>query len=131
MKSFFVVVAALLASLPLSDATSVHIHSESTPSEHEERVVNQDALTRKQDMFYRMASMKSTPWDAKPDEKSAKCTDLCLLKDFWTFQQTRNCVNRPTSLCSVYKNGLSSMDVVLTVAECDCSNSTSASAGGE
>ncbi|GMG15468.1 unnamed protein product [Phytophthora fragariaefolia] len=131
MKTFAAVVALLLAtSTSALEASHVKVHASSkTVSEHhvEERVVNQAALTKKQDMFYRMAHMKSTPWDAQPAEREAKCEDLCMLNDFWEFQQVRNCVNRPTSLCSIYKTGLASMDVVLTVAECTCSNNSTSS----
>ncbi|GMF25229.1 unnamed protein product [Phytophthora lilii] len=130
MKTFAAAVALLLASS--ASAAHVKIHSESVSEHHvEERVVNHEALAKKQDMFYRMAHMKSTPWDAQPAEREAKCEDLCMLNDFWEFQQVRNCVNRPTSLCSIYKTGLASMDVVLTVAECTCGNSTSASASSD
>jgi hypothetical protein len=127
--SIVAVLAALLAAS--ASASHVSIHSGKAVSEHhvEERVVNQEALAKKQDMFYRMAHMKSTPWDADTAERAAKCEDLCMLNDFWEFQQVRNCLNRPTSLCSIYKTGLASMDVVLTVAECTCGdNSTSSSA---
>ncbi|ETL79060.1 hypothetical protein L917_20234 [Phytophthora nicotianae] len=129
MKIFAAVLALLLAtSASAYEESHVKVRSSKAVSEHhvEERVVHQEALAKKQDMFYRMANMKSTPWDSQPEERKAKCADLCMLNDFWEFQQARNCLNRPTSLCSVYKNGLSSMDVVLTVAECTC-NSTSAS----
>ncbi|POM58015.1 hypothetical protein PHPALM_3728 [Phytophthora palmivora] len=127
---FFAVIAVLLAtSVSAHEESHVKVHGKAVSQNHvEERVVNQEVLAKKQDMFYRMANMKSTPWDSQPAERDAKCADLCMLNDFWEFQQVRNCVNRPTSLCSIYKTGLASMDVVLTVAECACANSTSASA---
>lgn len=127
MKTFAAVLAVLLAtSATAHEASHLKVHSKTANKHHvEERAVNQEALAKKQDMFYRMIHMKSTPWDAEPEERAAKCEDLCMLNDFWEFQQVRNCVNRPTSLCSIYKTGLASMDVVLTVAECTCSNSTS------
>ncbi|KAJ8508892.1 hypothetical protein ON010_g18826 [Phytophthora cinnamomi] len=134
MKTFAAVVALLLAaSTSALDEAHVTISSHAkTVSQHhiEERAVDHKAaLAKKQDMFYRMAHMKSTPWDAQPAERAAKCEDLCMLNDFWEFQQVRNCLNRPTSLCSIYKTGLASMNVVLTVAECTCGdNSTSSSA---
>ncbi|KAE8903322.1 hypothetical protein PF005_g13433 [Phytophthora fragariae] len=133
MKNFVAIVALLLAtSVSAHEASHLTIKSNAkSVSQHhvEERVVDHKALAKKQDMFYRMAHMKSTPWDAQPAEREAKCEDLCMLNDFWEFQQVRNCLNRPTSLCSIYKTGLASMDVVLTVAECTCGdNSTSSSA---
>ncbi|OWZ08061.1 hypothetical protein PHMEG_00019458 [Phytophthora megakarya] len=125
---FFAVIALLLAtSVSAHEEARIKVHSQTVSENHvEEREVNQEMLAKKQDMFYRMAHMKSTPWDSQPTERKAKCQDMCTLNDFWEFQQTRNCFNRPTSLCKVYKNGLASMKVVLTVAECDC-NSTSGS----
>ncbi|KAH7491388.1 hypothetical protein PRIC1_006970 [Phytophthora ramorum] len=128
MKIFTIVLAAVLLATSADASSHLKIHSKTVSEHHvEERVVNQEALAKKQDMYYRMAHMKSTPWDSQPEERAAKCEDLCLLNNFWEFQQVRNCVNRPTSLCSIYKSGLASMDVVLTVAECTCDNSTSAS----
>ncbi|KAG7378939.1 hypothetical protein PHYPSEUDO_009301 [Phytophthora pseudosyringae] len=130
MKTFATVLALLLAtSSSAYEESHINVNVKSVSEHHvEERVVNQEALAKKQDMFYRMTHMKSTPWDAQPEERAAKCEDLCMLNDFWGFQQVRNCLNRPTSLCSIYKTGLASMDVVLTVAECACnSNSTSTS----
>ena len=98
------------------------LHHEDADKSHDghERAVNQEALTKKQDMFYRMAHMKSTPWDSKPEERKAKCSDMCHLKSFWGFQKGRNCGKQQESLCSLYTSGLASMDLVLTVAECTC-----------
>ncbi|KAG1683715.1 hypothetical protein DVH05_014230 [Phytophthora capsici] len=129
MKTFAVVALLLAASVSAHEESRIKVHASKSVSDHhvEERVVNQEMLEKKQDMFYRMANMKSTPWDAQPDEFKAKCEDMCTLYDFWEFQQARNCVNRPTSLCSIYKTGLASLDVVLTVAECPCANSTTTS----
>ncbi|KAF4037289.1 hypothetical protein GN244_ATG10673 [Phytophthora infestans] len=109
MKTFGAVLALLLAtSASAYEESHLKVRSNKAVSANhvEERVVNQEALAKKQDMFYRMTNMKSTPWDAQPEERAAKCADLCMLNDFWEFQQGRNCLNRPTSLCSVYKNGL-------------------------
>ncbi|KAG3098218.1 hypothetical protein PI124_g15420 [Phytophthora idaei] len=105
MKTFAAVLALLLAtSASAHEESRLKVHSNKAVSAHhvEERVVNQEALAKKQDMLYRMANMKSTPWDSQPEEREAKCADLCMLNDFWEFQQARNCLNRPTSLCSIY-----------------------------
>ncbi|KAI9919331.1 hypothetical protein PsorP6_017732 [Peronosclerospora sorghi] len=121
-----VILTLLLAtSVTAEDATSLKVHIEST-GKHQVEERNQKALAKKQNMFYSMAHMKSTPWDAQPQEREAKCQDMCKLNDFWEFQEQRNCFSRPTDLCSVYKTGIASMDVVLTVAECACSNSSDA-----
>ncbi|KAK1940832.1 hypothetical protein P3T76_007538 [Phytophthora citrophthora] len=125
MKTFVVFALFLATSVSAHEESRIKIHASKSVNDHQERVVNQEMLEKKQDMFYRMANMKSTPWDAQPEEFEAKCEDMCTLHDFWEFQQVRNCVNRPTSLCSIYKTGLASLDVVLTVAECPCANSTS------
>ncbi|TDH74390.1 uncharacterized protein CCR75_005088 [Bremia lactucae] len=122
---------AVLAATSTSTFEAVHVKVSSTENSRNSGALkekaHEKALAKKQNMFYRMATMKSTPWDSEPKEREAKCEDLCMLNSFWEFQQGRNCYNNPSELCPVYKAGLASMDVVLTVTECTCNDSPNTS----
>ena len=86
MKSFVAILTMLLSTVTSAEEEVSHLR---VYSKHhvEEHVVNQEALDKKQDMFYRMAHMESTPWDSKPDERATKCEDLCMLNKFWKFSR--------------------------------------------
>uniref|UniRef100_A0AAV1US53 Uncharacterized protein n=1 Tax=Peronospora matthiolae TaxID=2874970 RepID=A0AAV1US53_9STRA len=119
---------ATLASADESDHVKIirHHHQShddtSDKSQHlnERGVANQEALTKKQEFFYSMTNMKSTPWDTRLAIRAEKCKDLCQLSSFWAQQEDRNCLNNPSSVCPAYKSGHASMAIVLNLAECTC-----------
>lgn len=123
---------ALLASSSLTAAApegNAHVHVHQARSHDvQERSASGHKVESRAKMFERIAHMKETPWDSDDAQKAAKCDDFCLLESFWEFQLARNCVNRPTGLCTPYKLGLAGLEAVILVADCDCSsNSTSSS----
>lgn len=103
----------------------VHVHQTRV---HEERSVD-GAVESRAKMFERIAHMKETPWDSDDAQKAAKCDDFCLLQSFWEFQLARNCVNRPTGLCTPYKLGLAGLEAVVLVADCDCGSASGSGSG--
>jgi hypothetical protein len=125
-----VLAAPTLTAAAAEGTARVHVHQTRV---HERSV--DGAVESRAKMFERIAHMKETPWDSDDAQKAAKCDDFCLLQSFWEFQLARNCVNRPTGLCTPYKLGLAGLEAVVLVADCDCdsasgsgSNSTVATA---